>query len=520
MREANAVLDRAISAAERVPCDRTLLSIALRSRGVAQRRRGNSAASRIDLENAIRLARAIGHRDLEGTILCAQARVEGAAGPDQAAAACLDRALELAAEIDSRQLRAEALTNRAVLDRQNRNFAAAMTVLDQVLPEARQLGDRSMEGRILGNMCSIAIEQNMDIRVPELVRQAMAVYELVDNQRSRALLETHLSIHHAQRKDFHRARQCLESAIHVFRSMGDRAHEIVAMRTLGWMALRQHGPSEGLEHFDEAMRLLPEDDVTATDGYVQAARGVVLATRGELALADDAFSAARAAAEQSIHPADILIVLTCLGHLELARARRAREVGRSDVADELIEAARQRLEHAKDHPITRSETQVGLRLGIDASIRLLRDALTSHTATSARSERRIARGSTPPAEAPPDVALVVGDGAGWFRPPRGQLVDLQRRKPMRSILSELVRRRLSTPGEALAVEALVDIGWPGERVLPSAGASRVHVAIGSLRKLGLRDVLLRDKNGYLLDPEVPLLDGYEQTTILARVPTA
>jgi hypothetical protein len=158
------------------------------------------------------------------------------------------------------------------------------------------------------------------------------------------------------------------------------------------------------------------------------------------------------------------------------------------------------------------------RLGIDASLTLLADAIR---AQSVQPARRVARGTTsPPMELPPENALIVDETGAWFRAPGGDLVDLQRRKPMRCILHELVRRRKNNPGEALPVETLVEIGWPGERVLPSAGASRVHVAIGSLRKLGLRDVLLRDRNGYLLDPDVPLLDDYKRTTVLAPTPSA
>ena len=61
------------------------------------------------------------------------------------------------------------------------------------------------------------------------------------------------------------------------------------------------------------------------------------------------------------------------------------------------------------------------------------------------------------------------------------------------------------PGDTGApVDALVAIGWPGERVLVEAAATRVRVAIATLRRHGLRQVLLTRDDGYLIDPAVRL----------------
>ncbi len=54
------------------------------------------------------------------------------------------------------------------------------------------------------------------------------------------------------------------------------------------------------------------------------------------------------------------------------------------------------------------------------------------------------------------------------------------------------------------MDDLLAAGWPGEKVLPFAGRNRVHVALTTLRGMGLRDVLLSDGDGYHLDPSVPL----------------
>ena len=52
------------------------------------------------------------------------------------------------------------------------------------------------------------------------------------------------------------------------------------------------------------------------------------------------------------------------------------------------------------------------------------------------------------------------------------------------------------------MDALIACGWPGERIVAKSGASRVYVALSTLRKLGLRDLLLSRDDGYLLDAQV------------------
>jgi len=102
---------------------------------------------------------------------------------------------------------------------------------------------------------------------------------------------------------------------------------------------------------------------------------------------------------------------------------------------------------------------------------------------------------------PRGSALLVGPGADWYQTPDGQRIDLRRRGVLRAVLDRLVDERLRTPGRAISVAALFEACWPGERALPDAAAARVYVVISSLRKLGLRHVIQRRAEGYLLDAD-------------------
>jgi hypothetical protein len=104
-------------------------------------------------------------------------------------------------------------------------------------------------------------------------------------------------------------------------------------------------------------------------------------------------------------------------------------------------------------------------------------------------------------------SMVVEASGAWVRVD-GETIDLSKRRALRYLVAGLAERRLAAPGSASTLQDLLAIGWPGEKVLPEAGRNRVFVALTTLRKLGLRDVIVRDDDGYMFDPELPVrLEG-------------
>jgi hypothetical protein len=101
-----------------------------------------------------------------------------------------------------------------------------------------------------------------------------------------------------------------------------------------------------------------------------------------------------------------------------------------------------------------------------------------------------------------NALLVAADGR-WFQPPGvAERVSLFRNRALRRIMQAFAEARLTAPGRALGWEQVLALGWPGEQMLPTAGAHRVRVAISTLRGRGLREILLSRDDGYLLDPTV------------------
>ncbi|MFO0587501.1 MAG: hypothetical protein U0441_08175 [Polyangiaceae bacterium] len=115
--------------------------------------------------------------------------------------------------------------------------------------------------------------------------------------------------------------------------------------------------------------------------------------------------------------------------------------------------------------------------------------------------------SVAPPPPPPDDALIVGPSGLWFRAPHGDRVALDRRRQLAKMLDRLADERIARPGAALGWDALLAAAWPGERVLPEAAAHRVRVAISTLRKMGLRDLLRTSEDGYLLAGDIVTVRG-------------
>jgi hypothetical protein len=87
----------------------------------------------------------------------------------------------------------------------------------------------------------------------------------------------------------------------------------------------------------------------------------------------------------------------------------------------------------------------------------------------------------------------------WIRvEEEGAPTSLERRSALRRIVARLAE----TPRAPVSTAALLDAGWPGERVVHQAGSARVRTAIATLRRLGLRELLVTTGEGYMLDADV------------------
>ncbi len=106
----------------------------------------------------------------------------------------------------------------------------------------------------------------------------------------------------------------------------------------------------------------------------------------------------------------------------------------------------------------------------------------------------------PAARTPARARLFIAGNGRSFRLGKAPTVHLHRRRALHGILLALAKGARSSAG--VSKEALLAAGWPNERVLQNAAASRVRTAIATLRRFGLRDVVITTGDGYTLDADV------------------
>ena len=98
--------------------------------------------------------------------------------------------------------------------------------------------------------------------------------------------------------------------------------------------------------------------------------------------------------------------------------------------------------------------------------------------------------------------LVVARDGMRFRS-QGVVVDLARRRSLARVLHALVEGC----GVEVAPQELIARSWPDERIEARAAAQRLHTAIKRLRRLGMKDALLLGEEGYYLHPGCAVSDA-------------
>jgi predicted ATPase len=94
---------------------------------------------------------------------------------------------------------------------------------------------------------------------------------------------------------------------------------------------------------------------------------------------------------------------------------------------------------------------------------------------------------------------IARDGT-WVEPPGSARISLQGANAR--IVRCLAQRALDKPGEPIDLEGLFEAGWPGEHILPAAAGNRVRVALSTLRRQGLAEIIERWEGGWRLQPAV------------------
>jgi predicted ATPase len=332
-----------------------------------------------------------------------------------------------------------------------------------------------------------------------------------------------------------RAYARLSDALSRARAIGDRRSEGFASFGLGGVFLSRGELEQAATSYRAAIAILGEVGKERDRGYALGYLGVVEHARGRFDEADAAYTEACAALSAvGDEPNVVLFSLFAAGLLAdrdrtndaagvfsrvKARAEGWTGTGMRPVVAEVIEAlvdasraraafrqsdfggfaqhrraAASRLRAAEKHPeLIESAREVydwrDVSLDVRVACRLAKRAVDAVAALRL-----------------PELFLVVARESARIRPrPDGDWVDLRSRRVLQRILERLVAERLAAVGAVVSAESLVEAGWPGQALSTPAARNRLHVALGSLRQLGLEEILETVPGGWRIRADVPVL---------------
>jgi predicted ATPase len=442
------------------------------ARGEARAMTGLVEGAREDVNRADAIARAAGDGTLRLRALGALGLAEWQAGDLPAAERALLAAVEQANAARDQATEVVLLRRLANLLIDRRHFDEARRFADRALVLVGTTDNRLEAGPVLATSSLLLHLTGQREQAGQLGLRALEALREMGDDRREAITLANLGLIHHELGQAEEARGFFEQSIRAARYGGGR--RFLGFVT-GWLARLDHElgrTDDAARGYGEAIELLAEANAHRMHALFRAARAALDADRGETAAAEHGI----AEAERNAPSGDPHLAAS------LAVYRACVELRAGPAASASAHDAR-----ARAAAVASESEDVGFAL------RLL--------------DARLAT----PAVAPPSLlraeALHVGAGGRWFRAPSGPVVDLSRRRSLRLVLDALARQRVEAPGRPLTVEALVERGWPGERMRSKSAAMRAYTSITRLRKLGLSEYLISRAAGYLLDPRVELVVG-------------
>ncbi len=313
-------------------------------------------------------------------------------------------------------------------------------------------------------------------RSPEaarVVEEGLVVASRAGARRTRGTLTMASGCLAHERGELEVARARHAEAATLFAELGDRHREASALFYLATTDVEAG-------RIDDALALLARARCSATEvgapryeALIEAVSASALAIAGRTFEARAALQLAREHAAKVAHePALHAAVAT---HARLVAWRSDAEHHASGAASDAA------AERARDLVAT-SEREVAAASNDDSrfALRLLRAVVHGTPRAKAR-------------------ALVVAADGAWFHPPEAPApIRLPEGSPLRLLLRRLLVARLEQPGAPVSIDALIDAGWPGEKIRADSALNRLYVAVATLRKRGLASTLERVGGGYLL----------------------
>jgi predicted ATPase len=485
-----AVLDGALEVPDQAaPVDPRLRIEALLSRAQALGVMGSFAAADVTLERARDLAAPLADPPLDGRIEMIAGLILSWSGRMTESRACLEHAADVLRGVDPRA-HCRTLLWLARIEQRLGDRGATQRYEAEALQRVEETGDAALDTIAMGNLGVVALESGRLDEGQRHLERALLLSRQHGDATSELMVLYHLAFIELQRRDIVAARRLLDATLEL-----QARRELRRMRGSILALLARCDEAEGRDtdarlRYQAALAAELALGGSSIAALVESSLGALLARRGELEAAEELVASAEERARATGDEGALVHARTMGGivHVALAaRARRARDQAR---AAAFLEAARERLDEAEPFRSRFAAVRLAVR---DLEVALQRD--------SGQIAAPAAAAAPVPSEEGP---CVVASSCAWLRPPGQPPVSLLRRRALRLLLGALLERRTSAPGTPVAVAELFEVGWPGDPSTGDVAYKRVHTAVWTLRRLGLRDLIVTTDDGYYLDPSAPL----------------
>ncbi|MEM1416597.1 MAG: tetratricopeptide repeat protein [Myxococcota bacterium] len=487
------------------------------------------------LDRSLEAASRAGDDALRSRLLLARACAERARHKRDVSA-LLAEATDLADTAGDEALHGAVAWHRALAASDRYDCDGALAQLERALPRLRAHGDR--DGELFVHVLR-AVALARSGRGHEAIaacREAVAAARSAGHAHSLASALRNLAVLQIRAGAYAEAHVHARESLAVQRSLGDAWSEIMTRVVLCAAAAAAGELDEARTHGEAARRLVARTGFVRPLSYPAEELGWVARAAGDDAAALALFE--RSLAEGGARGHGLQRAASLSGRAACRLIAGATAEARADLLEALSIKARV--------PLTVHEAQVdeallalshaleGDRAGAQAWTEITREHLARWPHRNAEEVLEVVdalladteappeprAGLSPPGRAArharhrhraretcPEAALTVGPELRWLALPGGKRMPLARRPVARRIVAALVDARRRTPGEPLEAHVLVARVWPDDRSRKEDLANRLWVAVSGLRRAGLGPLLKTDDAGYLLDPEVPLVDA-------------
>lgn len=350
---------------------------------------------------------------------------------------------------------------------------------DQALEKAEEHGHHPTTARLRSDFAAAMFERRNIEKSRSLFLDVLDDAVALGDERAEGVARTNLALVHQEAGDLDDADASMRQALALHRKVGNARFEAITLGDLGALSLERTLWLRARSDFEAAVTALQSLGDRRHEALARAGLAFTFALLDDETRCQQEFRRAeRCLAKSKDDPFQVALAIYRDGIAQVAAAR-ARFRLPSTYDKKKDEALTERIDAHAQHPHAERSDEVRLAHRLVQS--MTQACRTTALAVSIS-------GACVLAQSDDDTTLF----------------DLSEKRALREILRALVDNRLRET-DGVAKEALINAGWPGEKMSASSAKNRLHVSISGLRKAGLGDAIVASNDRYRLVPNAQLV---------------